>query len=122
MTTSTDFRLSLWQSVSRHLDIAESTESTANLLAANMPLQSMTTWRLDSDRQRVRVVADWTRDGGRKLPGELQLESGAWNRLQRWLRQKALLRSADDATKSKTLMASLGLSGAAGDWLLAPLV
>jgi hydrogenase-4 transcriptional activator len=122
MATSPDFRLSLWQSVSRHSDIAESTESTANLLAAHLPLWSLTIWRLDPEQRRARVVADWPSDGRRKAPGELQLESGPWNRLQRWIRHTSILHSTDDRAQTKAVLASLGVSDTAGDWLLAALV
>src|SRR3954447_25674204 len=122
MPALTDLRLSLWQIVSRHLEIAESIESTANLLAADVPLQSLITWRLDPEQRRVRVVADWPSDARRKTRGEVQLESGAWNRLQRWVRQAAILHLADNSEQAKTIAASLGVSNTAGDWLLAPLV
>ena len=56
---SASFQLALWQSISRHLDIAESTESTAELLAEHVPLQSLTTRRLEPEHRRVRVVAHW---------------------------------------------------------------
>src|SRR3954469_2654117 len=122
MASSTDFRLSLWQIVSRHLEIAESIESTANLLAADVPLQSLITWRLDPEQRRVRIVADWPSDARRKARGEVQLESGAWNRLQRWIRQAATLHLADNSEQVNNIAASLGVSNTAGDWLLAPLV
>src|SRR4051812_19971812 len=118
---SNDFRLALWQSVSRHSEIAESTESTANLLAANMPLKSMATWRVDSEQRRVRVVANWPSDAHFQAPGELQIESGAWNRLQRWLRQTATLHSAENSAQTKAVLAALGISELTGDCLLAPL-
>jgi hydrogenase-4 transcriptional activator len=118
---SNDFRLALWQSVSRHSEIAESTESTANLLAANMPLKLLATWRVDSEQRRVRVVANWPSDAHFQAPGELQIESGAWNRLQRWLRQTATLHSAENSAQTKAVLAALGISELTGDCLLAPL-
>src|SRR4051812_14859341 len=118
---SNDFRLALWQSVSRHSEIAESTESTANLLAANMPLKLLATWRVDSEQRRVRVVANWPSDAHFQAPGELQIESGAWNRLQRWLRQSATLHSAENSAQTKTVLAALGISEVTGDCLVAPL-
>jgi hydrogenase-4 transcriptional activator len=121
MVCSTDFQLALWQSVSRHLEIAESTESTANLLAAHVPVRSLTTWRVDPEQRRVRIVADWPSEGGHKRPGELQLERGAWQRLQRWFRQKTILHSAEVDEQVQTILSALGVVEFTGDWLLAPL-
>src|SRR4051794_13310469 len=122
MTIASTFQLALWQSVSRHLDIAESTESTGGLLADHMPLQSLTVRRLEPEHRRVRLVAKWPADPADQSAGEIQLPDAAWGRLERWMRQKAVLHSAADGAKAKSLIELLQISDAAGDWLVAPLI
>src|SRR5262245_34063050 len=84
MATSA-FRHALWQSVSRHLDIGESTESTASLLAEHAALGALLTQRLDTDHRRVRVVAAWPANANDKAASEIQLAESDWNRLERWM-------------------------------------
>jgi hydrogenase-4 transcriptional activator len=122
MAAPSPFQFALWQSISRHLDIAESTESTAGLLADHVPLQSLTTWRLDQEHHRVRVVAHWPADSLEQSTAEIQLPEASWGRLERWMRQKAVLHSAADGAKAKALIELLQISDASGDWLVAPLV
>ncbi len=122
MAQADSLQLALWQSVSRHLDIAESTESTANLLAEHLPLESLSTRRLDFDHHRVRVVANWAANAADHATNESVLTETAWNRLERWTRQATMLHAAMDAAKGKNIFDFLQLSDIAGDWLLAPLV
>jgi hydrogenase-4 transcriptional activator len=122
MPVASSLELTLWQSISRHLDIAESTESTALLLAEHGKLRSLTTWRLEPEYRRVRIVAHWPADSTDPSTVERQLPEAAWQRLDRWVRQKAVLHSAADGTKASSLMELLQISDAAGDWLAAPLV
>src|SRR3954463_12098945 len=121
MSQSSSFALALWQSISRHLDIAESTESTAALLAQYAPLTSLTTRRLEPEHRRVRVVAHWPADTGEAAPRELHLPETAWNRLERSLRQPGVLQTAADGAKAKSVADLLKITNTSGDWLLAPL-
>ncbi len=121
MVIPPSFELALWQSISRHLDIAESTESTAGLLAQHVPLQSLTTRRLEPEHRRVRVVAHWPAGTAENASGELQLPVAAWNRLERLLRQSGILHATADGAKAKAVSDLLELTETAGDWLLAPL-
>src|SRR3954470_6836334 len=104
MPTASPFQLALWKSVSRHLDIAESTESTAVLLAHNVPLQSLTTRRLEPEHRRIRVLAHWPADSPEQSIGEIQLPESSWGRLERWMRQKTILHSGAEGVKAKPLM------------------
>src|SRR6476661_10820407 len=122
MAIASPFQLALWQSISRHLDIAESTESTAALLAHLVPLQSLASRRLEPEHRRVRVAAHWPTDSEDQSAGEIQLPEAAWSRLERWMRQKAVLHSAADGAKAKSLIELLQISDGDGDWLVAPLV
>src|SRR6476620_5473826 len=122
MATASPFQLALWQSISRHLDIAESTESTAALLADHVPLTSLITRRLEPEHRRVRIAAHWPTDSMDQSAGEIQLPESAWGRLEHWMRHKTVLHSGADGAKAKVLLELLQIPDAAGDWLIAPLV
>src|SRR2546430_5226840 len=122
MPTASPFQLALWQSISRHLDIAESTESTASLLAQHVPLGSLTTWRFEPEHRRVSAVGHWPADSPEQSIGEIQLAEASWGRLERWMRQKTILHSAADGAKAKPLIELLQIHQANGDLLVAPLV
>ena len=49
MSATIPLQLALWQGISRHLDISESTESTAALLAEHLPLRSLVVRRLEPE-------------------------------------------------------------------------
>jgi hydrogenase-4 transcriptional activator len=121
MPTTTTFRLALWQSISRHLDIAESTESTAKLLAEQIPVQSLTAARVEPEHRRIRVVANWPADGRSDLVNEVQLSQADWKRLETWMRQKSTLHQAADGAKARSIIDILRPPAGAGDALLAPL-
>src|SRR5690349_20826770 len=104
MTLVSPYQLALWQSVSRHLDIAESTESTAELLANHVPLQLLVTRRLEPEHRRVRIAARWPADSADQSASEVQLPDAAWGKLERWLRQKTVLHLATDGAKAKSLI------------------
>jgi hypothetical protein len=122
MAITSQFELALWQSISRHLDIAESTESTAALLADHVPLKSLITRRLEPEHRRVRIAAHWPSDSMNRSVAEIQVPEAAWGRLERWMRQKTVLHAAADGAKAKALLELLQIPDAAGDWLVAPLV
>jgi hydrogenase-4 transcriptional activator len=122
MATPSPFQLALWQSISRHLDIAESTESTGELLADQVPLKSLITRRLEPEHRRVRIAAHWPTDSLDQSAAEIQLADATWGRLERWMRQKTALHRAADGAKAKAMLELLQIPDAAGDWLIAPLV
>src|SRR5215211_6469373 len=84
---SFSLRLALWQTVSRHLDIAESLDSTAELLAKQIPIQSLSMCRLDAEHHRARTIASWPSGISRRSFNDVQLSESDWRRLDRWLRQ-----------------------------------
>jgi hydrogenase-4 transcriptional activator len=122
MPTASPFQLSLWKSISRHLDIAESTDSTADLLAEHVPLHSLTTLRLDPEHRRVRVAAHWPAGSPEQSSGEIQLPESSWSRLDRWMRQTTILHSTADVAKAKPLIDMLRIPDSNGDLLIAPLL
>jgi hydrogenase-4 transcriptional activator len=86
-----------------------------------VPLQSLTTWRLEPEHRRARVVAHWPADSPVQSTGESQFVAASWARLERWMRQKVVLHSAADGAKAKSLIAVLQLHDTQSDWLIAPL-
>src|SRR3954454_14278933 len=122
MPTASPFQLALWQNVSRHLDIAESTEWTAGLIAQHVPLQSLTTLRLDPEHRRVREVAHWSAHSTDQSIEEVHLPEASWGRLERWMRQKTILHSVADGAKAKSLLELLRIPDTNVDLLVAPLV
>ncbi len=114
--------LTLWQSISRHLDIGESAASTAELLARHVPIRSFTVLRLDAEQRRLRTVASWPQDKSSNASGETQLSDTEWRRLERWRRKGGLLHKADDARIADGLLAVLGRSFVEDDFVLAPLL
>jgi transcriptional regulator with GAF, ATPase, and Fis domain len=116
------FQLAVWQSVSRHLDITESTESAASLLAQTVPLKSLATHRLEPDHRRVRLAASSPANSRDSATGEFQLPEAAWNRLERWMRQKECLHRSENGEKANAIFELMRLPETSGDCLLGPLV
>ncbi len=122
METAPTFQLALWQSVSRHLDVTESTESTAELLAHHVPIHSLSARRLEPEHFRVRVVAHWPADTHEPSTGETHLQKSAWNRLDRWMRQRIVTHSSTHDAEARSLLELLQIPNTGHDWLFAPLV
>src|SRR3954462_5680448 len=108
-------RLALWQSVSRHLEMTESIDSSAELIAKYVPLESLTICRLDAEHRRVQVIANRPAGSVRKSFNDLQLSDSDWRRLDRWHRQRAALHQADDADKLRSLCEMMQLEAGAED-------
>lgn len=113
--------VALWQTVSRHLEISESTESTAALLAEHMPLRSLVVRRIESEHLRSRIIASWPAKPAGDSAGEIQLPNAAWRQLDRWLRQRKPLHKAADAAHGAAILKLLQQASLADDWLLLPL-
>jgi transcriptional regulator with GAF, ATPase, and Fis domain len=118
---SSQLQLALWQGVSRHLDIGESTATAAELVAQHVPLRSLVVRRLDAEHHRVRIVADWPDDSARGSANEIQLTDSDWRRLDRWWRQRAAFHKASHSSKSPSVCAQLGFEPVANDVLCIPL-
>jgi transcriptional regulator with GAF, ATPase, and Fis domain len=121
MSTLSEFQLGIWQSISRHLDVAESTDSTAALLAQHVPIKSLTTLRAEAEHRRVRLAAGWPANSAEGF-GELRLTDAGWNRLDRWMRPKAVFHKTAEGAPSKSVLELLHLSEWTGDCLIGPLV
>lgn len=114
-------QLALWQNISRHLDISESTDTTAELLAEHVPLKSIIVGRVDAEHRRIRFVANWPQ-GPAQGTSEIQLSEAGWRRFERWLRQRTPQQKSPDALHPLPIVELLRLHTGAGDWLLTPLI
>jgi hydrogenase-4 transcriptional activator len=121
MPAKQQLQLALWQSVSRHLDIAESTESTAVLLAAQLPLRALVILRLEAEHHRVWTAAEWPTSSANEA-NEVHLPDAACRRLDRWLRQRSPLHKASDGDKAASIFELLRSGPQSDDWLLTPLI
>ena len=122
MPAHQSLQLALWQSVCRHLDMAESTESTAVLLAGQMPLATLAIISLDEEHRRVRNTARWPASQSELRDAEIQLPESAWRRLDRWMRQRQPLQKPAAGEKADGIIDLLPQIPSVGDWLLAPLI
>jgi transcriptional regulator with GAF, ATPase, and Fis domain len=121
MPVSTQLLLPLWQSISRHLEIGKSTESTGELLSRLIPLQRLQTYRIDAEHQKVRCVATWSAADHEPTSGETQLTDADWRRVDRWMRHSTLVHKATDERKAAALLRSLSVSAEDEDVVAAPL-
>jgi transcriptional regulator with GAF, ATPase, and Fis domain len=121
MRGSPQLLLPLWQSISRHLEIGESTESTGELLSKLIPLQSLRTYRIEPEHRRVRCVATWPADEHKSHLGETQITDADWRRVDRWMHHSKLVHKVTDEKKAATLLRSLSLSLVNEDVVAAPL-
>lgn len=117
-------RLALWQSVSRHLDIKESVESTSELLAEHLPLASLIVLRFAPEHQRVWAASQWPVPNARVEKQEADLADADWRRLDRWWRQQTALRKAAGQEKVNFIVSIfklLRIDSLENDWVLIPL-
>ncbi len=112
--------LALWQNVSRHLDIAESTASAANLLRQHLPLEFLLVRRLDVDHQRLPIVAQWPADVSVDEFAE-SVHGVNWQRLDRWTRRGDVWHKGSNSAKSAPIAERLTSQDAADDCALVSL-
>lgn len=115
-------QLAVWQSVSRHLDISESTDSTAALLVERIPLEAIEIRRIDPEHRRIRVIARSPESATRDVTDEIQLSDSNWRRLERWVNQGVALHHASHSTQTEAIFKLISHTQAQGDSLLAPLL
>jgi transcriptional regulator with GAF, ATPase, and Fis domain len=121
MAVTRELLLSVWQNVSRHLEIAESTASLAELTREHLPLAALAIRRLDADHQRAAIAAEW--------PGKLRGTEGAntqftaadWRRLERWVRRGEVWHASSSATRPESFLAGILHYAGDHDCILAPL-
>jgi transcriptional regulator with GAF, ATPase, and Fis domain len=114
--------LTLWQTVSRHLDITESTDSTADLLAKHVPAGRVTMCRIDAEHHRTQVIATWPSGTAHRGFAEVQLSESDWRRLDRWVRLRTAIHLIDDPEKLESICELLQIDPPKDDGWLAPLM
>jgi transcriptional regulator with GAF, ATPase, and Fis domain len=122
MPTLNILLLPVWQEVCRHLEISESSEAIAAILAEHVPLGGLLFQRLDPEQRRVRVAAQATSDQSFGRAGDVQLSSSDWKRLERWIRQRKPLHRGAARRQAQAILELLELSSLDNDALLVPLV
>jgi transcriptional regulator with GAF, ATPase, and Fis domain len=121
MEASNDILLSVWQEVSRHLDIGESTQATAQLLRKQMPLAALAIRRLDPEHRNVRTVAAWSATRADSTVGENELTRTNFRRLERWIKESEILHHAADRKTAREIAGILNHSDGNEDYVIAPL-
>jgi hydrogenase-4 transcriptional activator len=114
--------LAVWQDVSRHLEIGESTETLAELLSKQMPLGTLVVCRLDEDHRTVVAVADWPAEVESLLTSDAALSRPDWRRFERLAKQGAVLHKLVHKENAVDHLELTRLKSSDHDWLLVPLV
>jgi transcriptional regulator with GAF, ATPase, and Fis domain len=107
----------VWQEVCRHIEISESVAAIAALLRTEVPLASLTVWRLEPDHSRARAVAG----AGAKDAADVRVAASDWKRLERWVHQKRAIHKASDRRTGDPLLKVLRQFHTANDVVLLPL-
>lgn len=126
--------LEIWREACRHIDISESSETIAEMLAQRMPLSLLLVLRFQSDRKSIETVAIGapTRTDA---PSSLTMTSAPlppaqWKRMVAWARSGQVTRfhrsepglaSPPRAEANDALFMEVVPAGVAGDMLIGPL-
>jgi transcriptional regulator with GAF, ATPase, and Fis domain len=121
MSSLNPVMLTVWQDVSRHLEIGESTATIARLLETRMPLAALTVRRSDSEHRRVRTLTHWPEVAGEVDAREVTLSQADWRRLDKWHRQGKVMHGAAADKKAHQFLELLRHDVTNLDWVLAPL-
>jgi hypothetical protein len=121
MRNTNDILLSVWQEISRHLDIGESIESAVPLLRRQMPLAVLSIRRLDDEHRTIRTVAAWPASSRENADAEVELSRADFRRLQRWVQEGAVLQKSADGKGSRGIAALLRYAEGEEDYLVAAL-
>jgi transcriptional regulator with GAF, ATPase, and Fis domain len=121
LSATNQLLLSIWQNVSRHLEISKSIDSAATLLCQHMPLQTLVVGRAEHDHRRIRTVADWPVASSREESPVGELTDSDWRRVQSLIRQRQSLHKATDTKRAGGILDAFPHSSTFDDWVLAPL-
>jgi hydrogenase-4 transcriptional activator len=121
MPVTRELLLSVWQNVSRHLEIAESTTSLAELTREHLPLAALAVRRLDPDHRRAPIAAQWPAEPRSAHVGNSPIAEAEWRRLQRWVRRGEAWHASTSATTAEPFLASLLGDPDSHDCVFAPL-
>ena len=121
MPLTRELLLSVWQNVSRHLEIAESTTSLAELTREHLPLAALAVRRLDPDHRRAPIAAQWPAEPRSAQVGNSPFTEADWRRLQRWVRRGEVWHASTSAITAEPFLASLLGDSGSHDCVFAPL-
>ena len=126
--------LEIWREACRHIDISESSDTIAEMLAQRMPLSLLLVLRLESDRKSIETVAIGSLHRADHLTGKLTMTSAPlppaqWRRLVAWARTGQVARfhrAADEASLQRpeandSLFTDIVPAVVSGDMLIGPL-
>jgi hydrogenase-4 transcriptional activator len=122
MSLTRDLLLAVWQNVSRHLEIAQSTAAAGALLSKQLPLEMLTVRRLDLSRRRATLVSRWPTESSHDNVTEDQFSDAEWRRLARWVRRGEAWHKAAHEKKPDPIFQRLLQSSDDRDGILAPLL
>src|SRR5688572_9739499 len=121
MAQNDGLMLAVWQDVSRHLEISESTETLATLLGESLPLHSLIVCRLDAHHRTLHSAAYWPAEMPSAVATNGELPLSDWRRLERWHKLGAALHAAAERKTAIDLAESIRLTIPPSDWVIAPL-
>ncbi|MDX1929733.1 MAG: sigma-54 dependent transcriptional regulator [Pirellulaceae bacterium] len=125
--------LEIWREACRHIDISESSETIAEMLAQRMPLSLLLVLRFQSDRKSIETVAIGApnRTGtGTLTMTSAPLPPAQWKRMVAWARAGQVTRfhrsepgqaSPQRAETNDALFMEVVPAGVTGDMLIGPL-
>lgn len=113
MKQYTRLLLDVWREVCRHLEIGESVERVASLMARRMPVKLILVRHVDVKRSLVDTVADWSRHPGKEPPQPRSIcTAEGLKSLLMWCKQARIFRGlAPDANAQLPGLVPAGLPG-----------
>ncbi len=108
--------LDVWREAARHTDIARSTATIAQILAARLPVDHVSVLAIDVERARIHHRASGLGDAGRPAAAERMLAPDEKARVVEWAGSRRVLRSARGHEADEVLALLLPQRSDA-DWL-----
>jgi transcriptional regulator with GAF, ATPase, and Fis domain len=111
--------LAIWQEVSRHLEINESTGAAAELLCKHAPLECLVVRNIEREHRSAPVIAQWPND---PVDDESPTFSESeWRQLERWARQNQLTYVPANEASAGAVLLKLARSAGPRGWAVSPL-
>lgn len=113
-----DLLLEVWREACRHIEIGESTQNFARLIAKHLPIRGVTIRRVHAERKSLELVGRGQLDGRshESIPIAIEMRDVAWRDMVRWAKQGVM--EAIDAASQHHLKGPVPLPN---DHLIGPL-
>ncbi len=108
----------IWREACRHIEIAESTQTTAGLLAPQVPVALVLVRRIDPTRNYLETVGVGQAESSSLPPARTDCSAADMNRLLNWTRQGRIFHRTCQSDYECPLLIPLGIEG---DVLVGPL-